>query len=314
MNDISTSESTFTLPDGYELYTKTWHSSPNTPLQARLVWLHGFSDHCNWYDELFRRLGARGIQTYGFDQRGWGRSVHKPAQRGLSGDTARVMADITAFVASVLDDEGGKAGVPLFLGGHSMGGGEALTYLATGPKEVVGRLRGVLVESPFLAQPPATRASAVTVMLGKAASRLMPGRQMVQKLDKNLMSRDQDVCDAFEADELCHDTGTLEGLKGMLERGANLVEGKVVVKEGLNEGGKTRVWVGHGTGDGVADLGAVRQWFDGTMVEDKEMVVYEGWYHKLHSEPGQDKVRFAEEVGQWILDRSGTANETRPKL
>lgn len=312
MNDIPTSESTLTLADGHELYTKTWTPIPSTTTRARLVWLHGFSDHCNWYDELFCRYAAQGIKVYSFDQRGWGRSVHKPSQRGLTGDTAAVMADITAFVRSVLEDESGK---PLFLGGHSMGGGEALTYLATGPREVVGRIRGVLVESPFLAQPPASRASAVTVMLGKAASRLMPGRQMVQKLDKKYMSRDQDVCDAWEADELCHDTGTLEGLKGLLERGAGLTEGRVVVKEGLGEGGKTRLWVGHGTADSVADLTAVRTWFEGLKVEDKEMVVYEGWYHKLHSEPGQDKVRFAEETGKWILDRSAAmGSEDRPKL
>ena len=309
MDKTTATSSTLTTPDSHILYTKTW--TPSTPPTARLAFLHGFSDHCNWYDEFFRRLAVKGIKCYSFDQRGWGQSVHEPSQRGLSGSTEQIMTDITTFIRSTLDDE---KDVPLFLGGHSMGGGEALTYLALGPPDIVKRFRGAVLEAPFLAQPPATRANGLVVLGGKMLSKVLPNRQMVQKLDKNLMCRDKEVCDAWERDELCHDTGTLEGLKGLLERGQHLIDGTTVVKEGIMEGGKTRIWCGHGTGDQVADFHAVDGWFRGLTIEDKCLQVYEGWYHKLHTEPGEDKVRFANDVSTWILDRSSADIDAKSKL
>lgn len=56
-------------------------------------------------------------------------------------------------------------------------------------------------------------------------------------------------------------------------------------------------------------------------VQDKTFRVYEGYYHKLHAEPGEDKLTFARDVGDWVLARSVVAdqevdplNEARSKL
>jgi len=78
--------------------------------------------------------------------------------------------------------------------------------------------------------------------------------------------------------------------------------------------------VGHGTADQICEYQACRNWYDSTEVKDKEMRVYEGWYHKLHAEPGDDKVRFAGDVSKWILERCDpitedrAAEEAKPKL
>lgn len=317
MTDTTISEGTLTTPDGHELYTKTWKPQA-AQVKARIVFIHGFSDHCNCYGPLFPLLAQQGIAVHSLDQRGWGRSVHAPAEKGRTGPTSQVMADITTFTQSVLTEQGGN-GLPLFLMGHSMGGAEVLVYAATGPKEVASRFRGFLVESPFVALHPHTRPWSVTVVLGRLAGKLLPHMHMVNKLDVNKLSRDPEVCRAVDEDPLCHDTGTLEGLAGMLDRADVLESGKVVVKEGLGEGGKTRLWVGHGTADSMCDYQACRKWYEGTRVEDKEMRVYEGWYHKLHAEPGEDSVSFAEDVAKWVLDRCRAPNEvdstgSRPKL
>lgn len=39
-------------------------------------------------------------------------------------------------------------------------------------------------------------------------------------------------------------------------------------------------------------------------VKDKEFKSFNGWYHKLHNEPGEDKVTFANYVAAWIIQRS----------
>ncbi|GAB7358583.1 hypothetical protein MBLNU230_g2643t1 [Neophaeotheca triangularis] len=297
MTNFETEEASLTTPDGHELFTKTWRASGSP--KARLVFIHGFSDYCDTHDPLFPMLAEQGITTYSFDQRGWGRSVRNPKQKGLSGPTSQVMDDITFFIKQLPNDES----TPLFLMGHSMGGAQILTYASTGPKEVLGRIRGFLAEAPFIALHPSSRPWRLTVILGRLAGRLLPHQHMVNKLDPSLICRDADVCKAYEEDMLCHDTGTLEGLAGMLDRAGNLEDSRVVLGEGVGEGGKTRLWLGHGTADYICDFEGAKKWFEKTKVEDKELKVYEGWYHKLHNEPGEDKKIFANDVAKWILDR-----------
>lgn len=191
------------------------------------------------------------------------------------------MDDVTFFIKSLPEEE---AAVPLFLMGHSMGGGEVLYYIATGPEEVKCRIRGYLCEAPFVSLHESSKPWKGTVVLGRLAGKIMPHRQMVQQLDPKKICRDADVCKEFVEDELCHDTGTLEGLAGMLDRASELEEGKVVVKEGQGEGGKTRLWVGFGTGDEILSEDVCSRWFEKTRIEDKQYRKYEGWFHKLHAE------------------------------
>lgn len=69
-------------------------------------------------------MAARQITVYAFDQRGWGRSVKRLSERGLTGGTSQVLDDIDSVVKSQLPST-----VPLFLMGHSMGGAEVLVSL-----------------------------------------------------------------------------------------------------------------------------------------------------------------------------------------
>ncbi|KAF2837974.1 alpha/beta-hydrolase [Patellaria atrata CBS 101060] len=306
---MSTEEGWHTVDDGAKLYTKTWKASDE---KARLVFVHGFSDHCNAYYNFFPTLSAKGITVYAFDQRGWGRSVIKSSQKGLTGPTTRVLADITSLIRPLTPSP-----VPLFLMGHSMGGAEVLTWMSQGPADVKKHIRGYLAETPFIAIHPSTRPLKMTVVLGRLAGKVLPRKQMVQVIDAKFVSRDSAVQKAFAEDRLCHDTGTLEGLAGMLDRAADLENGKVKISEGAGEGGITRLWVGHGTEDKVCSYGAAKEFFDTVTVKDKEFKTYPGWYHKLHAEPGEDSITFANDIAKWILDRSGATgepNESKSKL
>lgn len=325
---VDTLDGWLTTPDGVQLYTKTWKPAE---VKARLVFLHGFSDHCNFYPALFTTLAENGIKVYSLDQStlllyhmvcsppthsantppagGWGRSVRLPKQKGQTGSNEQVMTDITTFIQSLPSDET----APLFLMGHSMGGGETLVYASTGPKHVVSRIRGFLLESPLIGLGKDATPFKITVALGRLAARIAPTMTMVQKLDASKLCRDPAVCKAWVDDDLCHDTASLAGLAGLLDRTGNLNEGRIVLAEGIGEGGKTRVWIGHGSADQICDFDASRRWFDRIQVEDKEFQAYDGWYHKLHSEPNGDGERFAGDVVRWILNRSGPLETVRPK-
>jgi acylglycerol lipase len=298
MADHDTVEGWLTTPDGHKLYTKSWTPTGNP--KARLVFLHGFSDHCNCYPFLFPSLARQGIKVFSYDQRGWGRSVHDIKQRGVTGPNEQIMADITTFIKSLPSSE---SAIPLFLMGHSMGGGETIAYAATGPKEVLSQIRGFLLEAPLIGL--VAKPWKATLVLGRLASKVMPHATMLQKLDASLMSRDPEVCKAWQEDELNHDTGTLEGLAAMMDRTGDIGEGRMILQEGVGEGGKTRLWISHGTGDKICDFQGSKRWLDNLQIEDKEFKEYDGWYHKLHAEPGDDKERFANDVAKWILDRAG---------
>lgn len=162
-----------------------------------------------------------------------------------------------------------------------MGGAEVLTYMAEGPQDIKQHVRGWLLESPFVAFNAASKPSPFVVFAGRLAGKLLPHRQMVQALDPKLLCRDEIVQQDFVADELCHDTGTLEGLSGMLDRAAALDSGRIAIPADGGEGGKTRVWLSHGTQDGVCDYyGSERLFKRWEHIEDKELKELEGWLHK----------------------------------
>lgn len=64
---MAATEGWHTTDDGRKLYTKTW--TTDGPAQARLVFIHGFSDHINTYGNFFPYLASKGIEVYSFDQR-----------------------------------------------------------------------------------------------------------------------------------------------------------------------------------------------------------------------------------------------------
>lgn len=152
-----------------------------------------------------------------------------------------------------------------------------MIYASTGPREVMSKIRGFLLESPLIGLGPGAKPSKIVVALGRLAAKMMPNMPLLRKLDPNSLSRDPEVCKAWLDDPLCHDTATLEGLGALMDRTNDLDFGSVVLQDGLGEGGKTRVWIGHGTADGACDYDASRRWFDRIQVEDKEFRKYDGW-------------------------------------
>ncbi|QRC90761.1 hypothetical protein JI435_002780 [Parastagonospora nodorum SN15] len=308
---MPTEEGSHTLADGHKLYTKTWKTEGAA--RARLVFIHGFSDVINTYDNFFSTLASKGIEVYTYDQRGWGKSVTQKSERGHTGSTQQVLDDMTSFITSVI-----PCPIPLFLMGHSMGGGEVLCYAAQGPSEVLQHIRGYLLESPFVDFDPKSKPSFVTVFFGRLAGKLLPHRQLTNKLDPKLISRDPAVCQSFDEDELCHDTGTLEGLAGLLDRTSHLANGKINIPDNAGEGGVTRIWIGHGDADGITAHDASKRLADALQVKDKEFKSYAGYYHRLHDEPSPEKEVFMEDVANWILARSTepvqAGDGAKPKL
>lgn len=292
----TTAESSFTLSDGLKVYTQTWKTQGEKPL-AYAFFLHGFSDHCNAYYSYFPSLAARGIEVFSFDQRGWGRTCATKAQRGLTGPNEQILKDIDELLLPRLQLAESQK-IPLYLMGHSNGGGITLYYSIYG--QYRGRLAGVVVQSPLIDLPPSTRPFSLVAYTGKLAAKLFPNQQMVLKLDPKTMSRDKEVCRKFDEDELCHDMGTLQQISDMLGRGKTLM-----TQECYSQWKKDLpLLVTHGSGDQCTDHDASKKWTECVDAKDKTFLSYPGWYHKLHAELIEDRAKYAADTANWILERA----------
>ncbi|KAK2612906.1 hypothetical protein QQS21_001017 [Conoideocrella luteorostrata] len=282
-------------------YSKTW--TPYCPVRAKLIFVHGFSEHINRYNDFFPQLAENGIQVFGWDQRGWGRSVTKPAQKGLTGPTSQVIADVAAFVKDKLPHKQDVSSVPVFIMGHSMGGGEILTLAGDAQyADLVRQVRGWILECPFVGFPAGEEPSAVKVFAGRLVGRLLPKQQLKHVVPPEYLSRDEAVVQAVRDDPLCHDTGTLEGLASLLDRTARLSSGQVQLGKQVQS-----VLLAHGAEDKACSYDAAVAFLKQQHnVNDKTTKTYHGAYHQLHAD--HCKHEFTNDVISWILERSAKDN------
>ena len=264
------------------------------------MFVHGFSEHINRYNVFFPKLAEKGIQVFAWDQRGWGRSVSKPSQKGLTGPTSQVIADVAAFVKDKLTSKEETTSAPLFVMGHSMGGGEVLTLAGDASyTDLVKQVRGWILECPFVGFPAGEEPSSIKIFAGRLVSRLLPKQQMKHVVPPEHLSRDQAVVESVKEDPLCHNTGTLEGLASLLDRTALLASGGVKLSKNVQS-----VLLTHGSVDRACSYDAAVKFLENQGdVQDKTTKTYEGAYHQLHAD--HCKEEFTKDVVGWILERSG---------
>lgn len=213
----------------------------------------------------------------------------------MTGPTVEVIADVVAFVKDKLTDKE----VPIFVMGHSMGGGEVATLMGDPQyEELIGQVRGWILEAPFIAFTEGEEPSSLKIAAGRFVGRLLPHHQMKHIIPPETLSRVPEWGESIRNDPLCHDTGTLEGLASLLDRTAVLSAGAVKVSKSVRS-----LLVAHGTDDKTCSYKGAKKWLEGqTGVEDKTFKTYEGAYHQLHADLCKDEL--AADLLEWILKRS----------
>ena len=216
----------------------------------------------------------------------------KPAEKGLTGPTSQVVAEIAAFLQDKLPSD-----VPVFVLGHSMGGGEVLTLAGDAQYEnLVSQVRGWILEAPFIAFAPEETPSSLKIFAGRLAARLLPKRQMVHHIPPERLTRDPATIEALKNDKLCHDTGTLEGLASLLDRTATLSSGRIKLGSHVKS-----VFLAHGNDDKTCSHDGAMKWLETQQIEDKTPKTYDGAYHQLHTDLCKEE--YTKDVVEWILAR-----------
>ena len=268
-------EETITAGDGLRLYTRRHEAGA---ARAEVVVVHGFAEHSGRYGALIEHLLAGGYSVMAYDQRGHGLSDGLP---GHVNDFKEYEDDLDKVVTLSRDRAGGR---PLFIIGHSMGGLVALRYLA----RKGGVVNGAVVSAPLIAL--AVPVPAHLRLVAGLGARFTPHMRLANKIDPAVLSRDPAVGKAYAADP---HVSRKVSMKWFAEAERAMAE----IKESAGQI-RAPVLVLHGTGDRLASVEATKALFAGIGSSDKELAIYDGFYHELFNEP--EKQELYERVTLWL--------------
>lgn len=261
MNDLSWKNA-----EGTELYGAEW--PVHTP-RAVIALVHGQGEHIGRYDHVATWYNRHGIAVMGYDHQGYGRSGGK---RGHAAGFDVLLDDIGLLLEKTRQR---YAGVPLFLYGHSMGGGLVLNYTARRNPT----LDGLIASAPWIRL--AFQAPALKVMAGRIMRRILPTLTLPTGLAAHFLSHDPAVVRAYLDDPLNHD-------KLSAAAGIALVEGAYWLDRYAGAFSMP-VLLMHGSDDMITSPAATRAFFSRV----KGNVTHREWpgmYHEIHNEKEQDEV------------------------
>lgn len=261
-------EQTFSGEDGTPLYYRSWGSRPS---KAGLAFVHGLAEYSDRYRNAADYFTGRGFSVYAFDLRGHGKSG------GRKNDAAtfeQLLGDLERFLQKASEEEGGK----IFLVGHSFGGQLVLNYAAS--RRTGDRIGGVIASSPNIRV--AVGISKAKIWAAGFLSRCAPRFSLANEIDASFLSHDPDVVRAYIDDPLISKKITARLGHLILENQKRLP----VLASSL----RTSCLLMHGAEDRICSPEGTRDFFSKIPIEDKQLVIYEGFYHELFHEIGKERV------------------------
>jgi acylglycerol lipase len=294
MTPLYYTEAWLTSHSGTKLYTRTY---PAAETKAVLVFVHGFCEHVGRYEHAHPKWAERGITVFTFDGRGFGRTALDKENKSKDSSYGKTswkdqLRDIEWAILHVTTE----FAAPVFLMGHSMGGGEVLAF-ATRQKpppspETVKLLNGVIGSSPLihLTNP----ASTFQRWAGRIAKPFLPYLPLPAPVEPDDLSHDPEKNKVLE-DPLIKQSGTVSGLTDMLDGGERLLA------EDYQYWPKTLpIIIFHGTADQVTSPIASEEFIEKITADDKEIIFYKDGFHELVNEPDGVWEKFTNECISWV--------------
>ncbi|MCX6260245.1 MAG: lysophospholipase [Bacteroidia bacterium] len=236
--------------------------SPGENLRAVVIFVHGRGEHIQRYSNWAGLFNEVMIGFAGVDLPGHGRSD------GKSGHIKNYA--LTDEMIDILLDECRKTfpGVPLFLYGHSLGGGIVLDYLVRKDPKV----KGAIVTSPWLKlsfKPKESMVRLANMLRIIFPSLILPAGLVVEHL-----SHDQKVVDAFKNDPLNHNKISLSLFHAAKSAASNALNNAASLNKPL--------LLMHGTDDHICSPEGSREFASKTTMA--ELKLWDGGYHELHND------------------------------
>jgi alpha-beta hydrolase superfamily lysophospholipase len=274
---------TATTRDGLTLLARHWPADGTA--WARVLVLHGLSEHSGRYERVGGWLARAGLDTWAYDQRGWGASDGQPGHAARWDDYLDDLGERVAALRAL------EPALPVIVYAHSLGGLITTEYALF---ETPGRPRpdAVVLSGAGLLSIYPWWLIAMARILGKVVPTWRPPRTG----GGETLSRDPEVARHFAADPLLGRPSAGFGYEGLrqqvrAQRGLETLraEGKPFPVPAL---------VMHGDDDGLVPFKVV-DWF--RPLGNVEVRPYAGLRHELHNEPEGEEV--VADVIAWLRGR-----------
>jgi alpha-beta hydrolase superfamily lysophospholipase len=247
---------------------------PKENLKAVIIFVHGIGEHIHRYDHWAELFNKEGIGFTGVDLPGHGRSD------GNRGDikSYSLLGEMLDILLKSCNQT--FPGCPVYIYGHSLGGGIVLDYLLRKSPKV----KGAIVTSPYLRlafEPPKIKLVIASVM-----KYLLPGLIQPTGLNADHLTHDKEIVEKYKTDPLVHGKisvrlfdSSLASAKYSLAHASELIIPVLLL---------------HGSDDLLTSPDGSREFAGRSDMVD--LKIWDGGYHELHNEP------FKEEVFKYIMD------------
>lgn len=243
-------------------------SSPGEKLKAIVIMIHGLGEHVRRYRHWSEMFGNEMIGFTGVDLPGHGLS---DGRRGHISSYS-----VTDEMIDILLAETGKTfpGIPVFLYGHSLGGGMLIDYLIR--KRPV--IKGAIVTSPWLRlafEPPRFK-----VVLASIVKNVLPGLLQPSGLNTEHLSTDKQVVEKYKSDPLVHDKISVSLFHSAIKAASASMRSSSDLP--------APVLLMHGSSDLICSPEASSGFSAGK--KNLEFKLWPGGYHELHNEVFRNEV------------------------
>ena len=250
------------------LVLKGMISSPGENVRALIVFVHGLGEHIHRYEAWAGLLNREGIGFTGVDLPGHGLSD------GIRGNIKDY--SVTDEMIDILLESAGHTfpGIPIFLYGHSLGGGIVLDYLLRKNPP----LKGAIVTSPWLKL--SFEPSKFKLAVASLMKNLFPGLIQPSGLVVEHISHDSEVVKKYKADQLVHDKISVSLFhSAMNAAGYSLAQASDL---------KVPLLIMHGSDDKICSPEGSREF--AAKAPMAELKIWSGGYHELHNELFKNEV------------------------
>lgn len=246
-----------------------WSSEPSlgNP-RARILLVHGMSEHSGRYIEMENFLLASGFAVVRFDLRGAGQSGGRRQWIEKFDDYVDDVSSIYRWICRELPP------LPLFLLGHSLGGAIAITFLENYQKAFAG----CILSAPAFQVGEAV--NPLTIAIGRQLVKVLPTLRISGNSDKSAISRDAAVVKAFLEDPLCCHTNTVNQGKEILDQLPKLPS--IARKLELP------TLIAHGSSDKIVRLEGSFELLKCLSSRDRTLHIIPGGYHEPHNDWGKE--------------------------
>ena len=262
------SEVTFTTADNFDIFEQTW---PCKEAKGVVLITHGVAEHSGRYAHVAQSLVDAGYTVVGFDLRGHGKSSGKRNYINSFQDYLNDLQEVLNRTKASYPD------LPLFLFGHSMGGGIVTLFTIERNPDV----KGVLLSGPSVKV--SDDISPFLQKISGVISAILPKLPVI-KLESTDISKDPQVVKAYDEDPLNYRGGILARTGSEFLNATKTITARSHVID-------LPILIMHGDSDKLADKSGSEMLYANVSSTDKTLKIYAGLYHEILNEPEQDQVK-----------------------